>query len=67
MIKELLDKSTISFTNNTNTYVNAFGVWNGVEDKLACTVKPSESLYTYPTESTPSEYEEANLFIYNKK
>lgn len=67
-LQPLLNNSTISFTNAPNTYVCAKGLVDGIEDTLACTVKPEDiANRTEPTAETVSEREKANLYIYTLK
>ena len=40
VVKEFLDKSTVSFTHDPGQYINAFALLNGTINPLDCTVAP---------------------------
>lgn len=70
-LKELLDQSTIAFSNAPKTYVLAKGL-NGdtvlTEDALACYVTPTDAdKRTAPTAPLKSDHEKSNLYIYPLK
>ena len=64
-----LNNSTISFTNATKVYVNAFGYVDGAADDWACVVKPTdmEDRTLPPAEGVMSEREKSILYIYIKE
>lgn len=64
-LKQALDNSTISFTTEPKTYVNAFGFYNGVEDQWGIKVTPKNlDVREVPEAKVKSEFEAANLLIY---
>lgn len=68
-LQQLLNQSTISFSNATKTYINAFGRYKNVDDPLACRVKPTDETNrtTPPAEGVISEDEQSLLYIYPLK
>ncbi len=67
-LQQLLNNSTISFTNAPATYVSANGLSGGVEDALACKVKPQDiANRTEPASGIASAEEGSVLYLYPLK
>lgn len=66
-LQEILNQSTISFTNPPAAYLYAKGIWEGVIDTLACKVLPTDAENREAEETFIGETNSAELHLFKKK
>lgn len=66
-LQEILNQSTISFTNPPAAYLYAKGIWEGVIDPLACKVLPTDAANREAEETFIGASKSAELHLFKKK
>ncbi len=66
-LQEILNQSTISFTNPPAAYLYAKGIWEGVIDPLACKVLPTDAADREAENTFIGETNSAELHLFKKK